>query len=137
MSDVKNIAQDVLQALPNKDEAQIFHALGSSIIITDHKIFEIYESGESVFVQVAERMPFEPVGDDTMWWATVPGEANPHFTDEGLEPYRVGEVRYEDVAIWYPTEGFGETLNVEIEHGETVTEAIIARGRAQFEWVLA
>lgn len=92
MSDsVRQTALDVLDALPDKDQAQIFHALGASIILTDHKIFEIYEDGENVFVQVASRGAFEAVGDDTMWWATVPGEANPHFTDEGLEPYRIGD----------------------------------------------
>lgn len=91
MTDTQNIARDVQAALPNADQTQIFHALGASIIVTDKQIFEIYESGTDVFVQVADRGSFEAVGDDTMWWATIPGESNPHFTDEALEAYRIGD----------------------------------------------
>lgn len=91
MSEVQNIARDVQAALPDADQTQIFHAEGSSVILTGREIFEVYQDGENVFVQVAKREAFESVGDDTMWWATVEGESNPHFTDEGLEPYRYGD----------------------------------------------
>lgn len=38
------------------------------------------------------------------------------------------------VEVYYPTEGFGESLQVEVEEGETVMDAIQARGNAQFEF---
>lgn len=38
------------------------------------------------------------------------------------------------VEVFYPTEGFGESLEVDVEEGETLAEAIQARGDAQFEF---
>jgi len=40
------------------------------------------------------------------------------------------------IPIWYPSEGYGETIEVEVWPGESQVVAIMARGRAQHEWVL-
>ena len=100
---LRETAQDVRQALPKPEDAQILIGPAFAFVVTDDKIFEIYQTGDDIFVQVAKRDTFEAVGDDTMWWATIPGESNPHFTDEALEPYRVG-----DEAEYQPyNEGYG------------------------------
>lgn len=88
---LRETAQDIKQAVPNPDEAQILIGDQFAFVVTEDKIFEVYETGSDIYVNVAERGKFEAVGDDTMWWATIPGEANPHFTDEALEAYRVGD----------------------------------------------
>lgn len=93
MSDsLRETAQDVCNALSATNEStQLVFGEREAFVVTDSKIFKLYETGTDVFVQVAEHKAFEPVGDDTMWWATIPGEANPHFSDESLEPYRYGD----------------------------------------------
>lgn len=84
-------AQDVLRALPNPEGAQLTLGENVAFIVTDKQIFEIYQTGEDVYVQVATRGTFEAVGDDTMWWATIPGETNPHFTAEALSTFTWAE----------------------------------------------
>lgn len=38
------------------------------------------------------------------------------------------------ISVWYPTEGFSEIIDVNVEPGESHVEAIQARGDAQHEF---
>ncbi len=89
---IRETAEDIRAALPKPADAQIAIGEDFAFVITDTKVFEIfYSGGLSVYVTVSERRNIEAVGDDTMWYATIPGESNPHFTDEALEQYRIGD----------------------------------------------
>ncbi len=89
---IRETAEDIRAALPKPADAQIAIGEDFAFVITDTKVFEIfYSGGLSVYVTVSERRNIEAVGDDTMWYATIPGESNPHFTDEALGQYRIGD----------------------------------------------